>query len=352
MPDQKLKCLGDGTPKGVPHEWSRPAKKGRPPVFCDKHKDNEFAKEYRAQQVREACRRQPKPDTRGFREWRPQAESAVLMEQVKTIIEEYRDQLPLTCRQIFYRLVGAYGYAKTERAAHNLNAKLGRARRAELIPFDVIRDDGLVTESVYELDGVEDFFETVRRDARTYRSNRQVGQAQFIELWCEAAGMAPQLHAVTREFSIPVLSGGGFNSVTTTHATAQRVCQRDVPTVILHVGDYDPSGETIYTALIEDIDAFTGYGSEVIQGRRVALTAEQVEHYHLDTAPPKDSTHAANWKGETCQLEALPPDAIVAIVQEAIDELIDADALQVQLEQEEEDRETIIDRLQGGEQDA
>jgi hypothetical protein len=334
---QTLTCQAD-----PPHEWQRPKKNGRAPNFCPDHQAE--AADRRAQQVREACRRQPKPDTRGYREWRPQAESAVLMEQVKAIIEEYNAQLPLTCRQIFYRLVGAYGYEKTERAAVHLNTKLVRARRAKLIPFDVIRDDGLVAQSAYGYRGVDAWFEATKRDARNYRSNHQEGQDQFVELWCEAAGMVPQLANVTREFSIPVYSGGGFNSVTTTHGAAWKAGLRDVPTVILHVGDFDPSGETIYTALIEDIEAFAD-DDTVIEGRRIALTAEQVDEYALDTAPPKDSKHAANWTGETCQLEALPPDTIAGIVREAIDELIDDDALQELLATEQEDRETIIERL-------
>ena len=299
--------------------------------------------------MHEATRRQPKPVTRGYRAWRPQAESRVLLDQVEAVIEEYRDQLPLTLRQLFYRLVGAHDYPKTERAARNLNNMLTRARRAELIPFDVFRDDGFTRESTYHLNGVEDFFDNVQQDAIAYRTNRQEGQAQHIEVWCEAAGMVPQLHTVTREFSIPVLSGGGFNSVTALHEAARQVCQRDVPTVILNLGDFDPSGEGIYKALIGDVEAFAERDEGEVEGRRIALTAEQVELHKLPTAPPKEAdTRTADWDGETCQLEALPPDTIAAIVREAIEDLIDDDALQAQLETEEADRETIINRLQGG----
>ena len=51
--------------------------------------------------------------------------------------------LPLTVRQIFYRLVGAHGYDKTEQAYARLGEHLNRARRAGLIEFDAIRDDGI-----------------------------------------------------------------------------------------------------------------------------------------------------------------------------------------------------------------
>jgi hypothetical protein len=49
---------------------------------------------------------------RGFAPWRPQVETSVRLDQVNEILEEYKDNLPLTCRQIFYRMVGAYQYPK------------------------------------------------------------------------------------------------------------------------------------------------------------------------------------------------------------------------------------------------
>ena len=42
----------------------------------------------------------------------------------------------------FYRLVGAHGYDKTERAYERLSEALNRARRARLIPMASIRDGG------------------------------------------------------------------------------------------------------------------------------------------------------------------------------------------------------------------
>jgi hypothetical protein len=74
------------------------------------------------------------------------------MFQVKQILDEYRDHLPLTARQIFYRMVAAYNYPKTENAANNLGEHLTRARRAEMIPFEHIRDDGIavMTQAHYE----------------------------------------------------------------------------------------------------------------------------------------------------------------------------------------------------------
>ena len=43
-----------------------------------------------------------------------------LLVPVNAVLHEYADHLPLTIRQIFYRLVGAHGYEKTEQAYDRL----------------------------------------------------------------------------------------------------------------------------------------------------------------------------------------------------------------------------------------
>lgn len=55
-----------------------------------------------------------KATPRGFAPWRPQAGTHELLERVRAVLGEYEDYLPLTIRQIFYRLVGAHEYEKTE----------------------------------------------------------------------------------------------------------------------------------------------------------------------------------------------------------------------------------------------
>jgi hypothetical protein len=69
---------------------------------------------------------------RGLASWQPRAKSLALLDQVNAVLDEYRDHLPLTIRQIFYRLVGAYGYpkgtSKDRRPYLRLGEMLNRAR--------------------------------------------------------------------------------------------------------------------------------------------------------------------------------------------------------------------------------
>jgi len=257
-------------------------------------------------------------------------------------------------RQIFYRLVAAYGYPKDEAAYERLGDKLVRARRAKLIPFEYIRDDGVVTYSSPWHESPDDFRDDTARRIREYRRDRQAGQRVRVELWCEAAGMAPQLAQVADEYSVPVFSSGGFSSLSAIRLVAERALEHGVPTIMLHVGDYDPSGASIFESGAEDACAFVDADRTVLTTRleahRVALTEDQVTSLGLETAPPKKTDkRSKGWKGGTCQLEALAPDQLAEIVEEAIRSHLDLNRLQEQVDAEDRDRAELLGLPRGDE---
>lgn len=284
---------------------------------------------------------------RGYIEnYRPQAKTLALLEQAQAVLTEYRQYWPLTCRQIFYRLVGAYDYDKTEAAYGRLCHHLANARRGRFIGFSSIRDDGVTT---YRRDHFEDrdaFLRRVREMGKSYTRDKLAGQAVHIEVWCEAAGMLPQLDDVAEPYSVRAYSSGGFDSLTAKKDLAARICRIAKPTVILHLGDYDPSGVSIFDSVAEDVAAFVDadrpHGYVDVTFERVALTADQVRQYALPTAPPKATdSRSKGWEGGTCQLEALPPNVIADILREAIERHINADLLEIDRINEELDRREI-----------
>jgi hypothetical protein len=300
-----------------------------------------------------ASRENRRSRPRGYAAWRPQTKTRLLLEQVEVVLTEYAAHLPLTVRQVFYRLVASFGYEKTERAYDRLADHLVRARRARLLPFEDIRDDGVTTFRRQWFDGVESFWNGVGGAIKHYRRDRQEGQTHRLELWCEAAGMAPQLARVADRFSVPVFSSGGFSSLTAVRMIVDRACERDQPTVLLHVGDFDPSGASIFEAMTEDAAAFLEEDRVIALQRiipvRVALTADQVELYDLPTAPPKPTdSRSRSWRGETCQLEALTPDVLAELVGSAIEEWFDLGKLAGQIEREKGDRSELLRALPRG----
>jgi hypothetical protein len=76
---------------------------------------------------------------RGFISWSPRAMTLELRGQVRAVLAEYADYLPLTVRQIFYRLVGSTGYDKTERAYGRLCEHLVKARETTSLTWQSSR---------------------------------------------------------------------------------------------------------------------------------------------------------------------------------------------------------------------
>ena len=75
---------------------------------------------------------------RGFLEdYNPRAKTRELLAQVEDVLETYAAELPLTARQIFYRLVATVDYPKTENGYERLQEHLANFRRAGIVGFDV-----------------------------------------------------------------------------------------------------------------------------------------------------------------------------------------------------------------------
>jgi hypothetical protein len=282
---------------------------------------------------------------RGMAPWEPRAKTRPLLGNVLEVLHQYREQLPLTLRQIFYRLVAAFEYEKTEQAYGRLGEMVNRARRGETIRFDVIRDDGFINQWPTGFASREDFWNGVDKLIAQFQLKRQEGQAQFLEVWVEASGMVPQVFRATGESGVPVFSSSGFDSTTVKYEAAQRFLDRDVPTVVLHVGDYDPSGVALFENVREDVTAFYEDlgGEEPPEFERVAVTLDQIERLRLPTAPPKKSDKRGAFNDtKTVQAEALPPDVLQAEVMAVIEGYVDREVMDALAERERRERELLI----------
>lgn len=103
---------------------------------------------------------------------------------------------------------------------------------------------------------------------------------------------------------------------------AQDIINDGRSTVVLHIGDLDPSGVCIFDSIEADVVAFVGSDQELLF-KRIALTPGQVVLYGPPTSPPKQNDKRGEGIAETCQCEALPPDTLAEIVKAAAQEYID-----------------------------
>jgi hypothetical protein len=283
---------------------------------------------------------------RGLAPWQPQQATRELLALVQSVLVEYAKYLPITIRQIFYRLIGAHGYPKSEKAYKNLGEKLNRARRAGIIPFNSVRDDGITLAEPLAWDGPEELVRTFLVHADQFRLDRQIGQLRRLIFAVEAAGMVPQIERIAAPYGIAVQSAGGFDSLTCKHDLALKL--GEWPAVeILHIGDYDPSGAHIFSSLAEDVQALArdlGKAGELMFSRLV-VTRRQIDELRLPTAPPKETDRRSFNDTETVQAEAIPPDVLARIVQEAIDQRVASDIYRDVLERETCIRQQLGEKL-------
>lgn len=296
---------------------------------------------------------------RGFAEYRPQAAARALIDAVRVVLDDYADHLPLTLRQVFYRLVATGKLGKTERDYDRLGDVLNRARRGGWIPFAALRDDGITRAGGQGFADRGAALDYLQRFAAGVVLDRQAGQPERLQIWCEAAGMVPQLQRVAEPYGVPVISSGGFDSVTVKHDMGRALAAE--PATILHLGDHDPSGVHIFTSLAEDVTAFSAAFTDDRMARmavlfddppdlsplefvRLAVTPEQAEAHGLPSAPPKP-TDRRRFSGMTWQCEALPPDVLADIVHDAILGRLDPDTYNAQLAEEQALRDELTARL-------
>jgi hypothetical protein len=284
---------------------------------------------------------------RGFAPWRPQRRTQALLDQVREVLDTYSDLLPLTLRQVFYRLVAAYDYPKTEQAYGALGEMLNRARRAGIIPMGAIRDDGAMVRGTDRFTTAQAFLDACRAWAEAFELDLMQSQPIRLELACEAAGMVPQLEQVARPYGVAVRSSGGFDSTTVKHTLGQLYGRTGKPVVLLHVGDLDPSGVHIASSLEEDVAAFAEHYGGEMHLVRVAVTAEQQQAYSLPTSPPKARDRREFAHTFTVQAEALPPDELARIVREAIEAQLDLEALAEAQQEQAAIRAELSSRLAG-----
>jgi hypothetical protein len=302
-----------------------------------------------------------KTRVRGYASWNPKPETLDVIKRVKDIIAEYLRAL--TIRQIFYRLVGKYSYEKTERAYEKLGEYLNRARRAGLLGWETIRDDGDIVPAIPGWESPNQFWNTVRDWAEDYFKTPDGDH--YVEIWVEAAGMTPQIQDVADPFGVRAIHSGGFSSSTARRNAALRLIEiaKKKSVLILLIGDYDPSGQSIMDSAVEDVIAFAdGHRAltddfELVEGlsadnfERLAVTPEQAEEYDLESAPQKETDKRGEYMAETYQAEALDPDVLAEIVRAKLLELIGDENITDAEEQTERERGKIlanIETIRGG----
>ncbi len=228
------------------------------------------------------------------------------------------------CYQLFTRkLIPGMGKGSTDRVSRALTA----AREQGLIPWEWIVDE---TREIEHRPGWENAAAFMDAARRSYRRDRWADQPERLIVVSEKATVGGLLRPVIHRYGVPFQVLHGFGSATALNDLAALSLADPRPLTILYVGDHDPSGRHMSDRDLPDRLGRYGGEAAII---RLAATPGQMERYRLSTFSAHDKARDARYRwfldrhGEACcELDAIDPNVLRAVVDAAIAGRIDAAA--------------------------
>ena len=266
------------------------------------------------------------------------------------IIAEYEPG-ELTLRALHYQLVGL-GMTNSLQHYKRVVKAMEVARWAGSVDFEAFSDldRSIVGETRADVTVLEDKIEEAKDQVRAwmkyYNKNRWENQPIYAELFIEKKALQSIFQGVCMDNRIALGAVKGYPSLTFLYEAAQRFIQRGQEgkeCIILYFGDYDPSGEDIPRSIEENLNRM---GARV-EVRRFALFESQVREWSLPPAPAKvTDSRTANWDGiGQVELDAVKPERLKTMAQDAIDSVFNYDLYNQLEEQEEAETETYRTKL-------
>jgi len=175
--------------------------------------------------------------------------------------------------------------------------------------------------------------------------------ADVHNCWVEKEALAGVVQRAANNNDVSYLSCRGYMSASEMYEAAQRVrLRRDngQETVIIYLGDHDPSGLDMSNNDIPSRFAIfmDKYGLDRVRVKRIALNWDQIEEHQPPPNPAKETdsrfgAYQDQFGDESWELDALDPKTLLAIIQAAIDEVKDDDLFEEVKDREEDQREIL-----------
>jgi hypothetical protein len=168
-------------------------------------------------------------------------------------------------------------------------------------------------------------------------------QPTYIEVFGEKNTLRPVLEPVCRQYSVPLVLGRGFCSVSVWRDIEQRwrASGKDSMTLLI-ISDYDPEG----LELADDaVRSLRDLHNVPVKGIRVGVTKEQIDNFNLGQNPAKETSPRyksfvkRTGSTATYECEALEPTALQAELRQTIENVIDRQAYDTEVEAERKEIE-------------
>ena len=267
---------------------------------------------------------------------------AAIKEAIKRILA---DDHPQSVRQLFYQLVARQVIEKTEKDyQHVVIRLLTEMRLSGAVPFSWIVNSSRITHETQTFDSIAD---AVADTARFYRRSALRESDVYIEIWIEKEALAGIVYGAASDYDVPVIVSKGMPSLTQLHGSFQniyRAAESGKESFLYQFGDHDPTGALIPKVIEDRIRWFCERNDcPMPTVERYALTQGQIEEYDLPTRPTKrdGNPHAANFVGNSVELDALPSRVLRELVLDCIEGHISPSDVAVLREAEESERELL-----------
>jgi len=270
--------------------------------------------------------------------------TAKLLQKINVVIENYENKgYRLTLRQLYYQLVSRNIIPNSIREYQKLSRTMTDARMTGLIDWDIIEDRIRIPKMPSDFQNIS---ELVKAAIQSYRLDRWEDQDNYVEVWVEKDALSGVLEPITRKYHVSLLVNRGYSSSSAMHDAAIRIRNQnsfDKNSIVLYLGDHDPSGEDMVRDIQERLRIF-GCSVEV---KKIALTMEQVEQYQLPPNPakrsdPRSENYITKYGDESWELDALTPEVLNELVVMNIENLLDLDAYEAVIQKEEEEKVKLV----------
>ena len=274
---------------------------------------------------------------------------AWILEEGIPIVEDYAGSI--TLRALHYQLV-ALGMTNDTRHYKKVVAAMIAARWQGLVMMDAFVDHeresiGFTANTATDVESSSTIAkEQIKEWATGYSKNRWENQPIYPEVFIEKKALQGVFERPCRRWDVALNPCKGYPSITFLHDAKKRFEEaeyRGQEPVILYFGDYDCSGEDIPRSIGESLSKM-GVDVEV---KRIALMEDQVVAWDLPPAPTKVSDSRSNtWDGlGQVELDAVPREKIVRLLNNAVEDVCDEDLYDELLETEESEKEEFREIL-------
>ncbi|MGD0115629.1 MAG: hypothetical protein ABSC13_06460 [Dehalococcoidia bacterium] len=271
---------------------------------------------------------------------RPTRRSRDDIEQLRRLLMEVvAEQQPMTVRQVFYQMVSRGAIDKTENEYKQTVIRLlTEMRLAGRLPYGWIADNTRWMRKPTTYSSLE---EAILRTARFYRRSLWDEQDAYVEVWCEKDALAGVLYDVTGQWDVPLMVTRGYPSLSYLHEASETIAEQDRPVYLYYFGDYDPSGVDIARVTEKRLREFAPDAELYFEV--LGVTPKQIAAWNLPTRPTKrgDSRYAG-FRGESVEVDAIPPATLRRLTTDAIDQHVDPAAIEGLEEAEHDERKMLL----------